>query len=457
MASFESRVSDIFDENPRLARNIPVVIRKLFRESESEFKRKSRSCSEDEYKSRLLKLFDILFIDFYFKEIDDRFLSWVIEQYPERFTAEELDEMRAQAGSHLDFYEIQEVMPGRGSRIKSLFTEDEGFLKDVSSSYHFVKWDIILSRCYRFHGNYLATGSVSRFNIIDKELIMERMNKAYSDFMLHYKDSEYNDFAKSRWEVFFQIEHESHEKAKNRVFYTSYGRLQLCEVRFHVHDLKSILEKIKDFEEFNQVDIKERRIGNKKRKVKRYHYDWLTLGIEEELADIRTGDVTDGVLLFTKQLDIAGKDTGIEAIGSLYLDELLARLETRSMELAGFASRHIPALFGSALAFKRINKMSMNPKTASAVNEDDTPVSQLSGPPPELKRKINRKVYLSRLDERIPALNHLTPREARQDPAMLPRLIDWLKGFENILERRRMEGDEVISINLIKKALNIDW
>ena len=38
MASFESKVSDIFNENPKLARKLPVVIKKLFHESESDFR-----------------------------------------------------------------------------------------------------------------------------------------------------------------------------------------------------------------------------------------------------------------------------------------------------------------------------------------------------------------------------------------------------------------------------------
>ena len=64
---------------------------------------------------------------------------------------------------------------------------------------------------------------------------------------------------------------------------------------------------------------------------------------------------------------------------------------------------------------------------------------------------------MSLLDEKIPALKNMTPREARQDPAVLPLLIEWLKGLENMSERQRLEGEETVSISKIKKELGIDY
>ncbi len=175
MATFESKVSAIFDENPRLARKIPVVIRQLFFESESEFKRRLKTESADIAQTSLLRLFDILFIDYYFDELKGRFLSWVIEHYPQHFTETELAEMSAEAISHLDFYEIQEVFPGKGSTIKSLVTQKEGLLRDVSSSFKLVKWDIGLARCYYFQGLYYATGSFTLFRPEDKKFILDNI------------------------------------------------------------------------------------------------------------------------------------------------------------------------------------------------------------------------------------------------------------------------------------------
>ena len=446
MASFESKVSDIFNENPRLARKTPVVIRQLFQETESEFKRRMRNESDNIVHTSLLRLFDILYIDFYFKELDDRFLSWVIEHHPERFTESELDEMKAEAYSHLDFYEVQGVVPGRGSFIKSLFTQKEGFLRDVSSSSKLVKWDIILSRCYYFKSEYYATGALSLFSPADKKLIQERIEKARSDYVDDFQESEYSDFAKNHWEIYYQIEQEITTKAKNKKFYTTYGELQLCDVRFRVNNLQIILDKINSLDEFNFIETKIRRDKNKKRNVTRYQFDWTILGIEKELEPIKTKDIENGFILQTQKLDINGDQIGVEAVGTLYVDKFLCRLETRSIELAEFAVRHFEQLFGDALIFKRTIKLKHNIESKQKGDEEKTETPDFAHQDPYLDKKIREKLYLDLLDKKIPALNNLTPREARQDIVGRPLLIEWLKELENLFEKKRLRGQQTISM-----------
>lgn len=458
MASFESKVSEIFNENPRLARKIAVVIRKIFNESEFKFKQRLKKETEDILESSLLRLYDILYIDFYFDRLNDRFLNWVIEHYPDRFSESELDEMRAQSESHLDFYEVQKVLPGEGSYIKSLFTANEGFLKDVSSSSRLVKWDIILARCYFFQGNYYATGSLALFGPAEKKFILNRIEKARSEYTDSYQNSEYAQFAKNRWDIFFQIERDIQERAKNKKFYTKYGELQLREVRFQVNDLQAVLEILNTSEEFNFIETKKRRKKKKKGYIIRYQYDWFTLGIEKELEAIKTDQFEDGIMLTTSQLDVKGNQMGIEVIGNLYVDQFLFRLETRSLELAEFALHHFGLLFGDALTFKRIVKKNIDISSEhNKISGEPKEPKQSTQLHPELIKEIEEKYYLSMLDEAIPALNDLTPREARKDPAAVPMLIEWLKGLENMFERNRLKGEQSVIITKVKKMLDVDW
>lgn len=264
MATFESKVSEIFNEKQELWRSVPLVIRKLFNESKAAFNKRIDSAPEDVVDHELYKLYDILYIDFYYNELDDTFLNWVIQHRPDRFTEAELEEMRAQAASHLDFYEVTEVIPGKGSYIKSLFTHEDGFLKDISSSSQLVKWDIIMTRCYFYNDAYRVTGALLLFKPSNKQDIVGRIEEARSKYSDTSPDSEYATFAKNHWDIFYQIEREIREKEMNKKFYTSYGELQLCEVRFRVNDIQLILNKIKHLEEFNFIDIKEIRRGKKK-------------------------------------------------------------------------------------------------------------------------------------------------------------------------------------------------
>jgi len=458
MATFESKVSDIFDENPRLARKIPIVIRKIFQESESKFKQRLKNATEESQQSLMMRLFDILFIDFYFNELDDRFLSWVIDNYAERFSESELEEMRTQSESYLDFYEVQQVFPGDGSIIKSIFTDNEGFLKDVSSSFNLVKWDIILSRCYFFHSNYYASGSLIRFRPFDRKYIINRIKKAREEDVDLTGNQDYEDFAKNHWELFCQIEREIRKKAINKKFYTKYGELHLCEVRFHVKNFQAVLRTINSLDEFNFIETKTRRDTVRKKNVVRYQFDWFSLGIEEELEQIKTANLDDGIMLNTAQLDIDGNQTGIDVIGKLFVDQFLYRLETRSLELAEFAVRHFARLFGDALVFKRITKIKSSAVLKKGVEKrrEETSDANQQREKSELRQKVAKDIYMQMLDDKIPVLNNMTPREARKDPAVLPLLVDWLKDMENQFEQDRKKGEQVVPFDIIKKELNID-
>jgi len=457
LATFESKVSDIFDENPRLARNIPVVIRKIFNESESEFRRRLRNEDEEVAMTSLMQLFDILYIDFYFKELNGRFLNWVIDRYSSRFTKPELDEIRAQSESHLDFYEIQDVFPGKGSVIKSLITGEEGFLRDVSSSRGLVKWDIILARCYRLHDDYYSTGSLSLFSQSEKKYILDRIEAALSEKTGSSSSADYADFAKNHWDIFFQIGRDIQRKKINKKYYTNYGELQLCEVRFQVKDLQAVLSEIEHHEDFNFVETKLRRVKKKKRNIMRYRFDWNSFGIEKELEAIKTENLDDGLLLMTSQLDVDGNPLNIELLGDFYIDPFLCRLETRSLELAEFAVDHFSQIFGDALVFKRIIKKNMNALLKSRAGKASAEPDPSEAPDPALVQNMMEKYYLDLLDKKTPALNNLTPREARQNPETLPLVIDWLKGMENVFERDRLNGKETISIEKLKKALDIEF
>lgn len=456
MSTFESKVSDIFEENPGLARKIPVVIRQIFKESDAEFGKRISKVPEHEQQVEMMKLFDILFIDFYYDELEDYFLAWVIKNYPERFTKAELEEMRAQAVSHFDYYEIQEVIQGKGSYIKSLTTSAEGFLKDISSSSVLIKWDILLARCYPYKDNYFATGTTSVHSQVDKDYIVEQIEKARQEYFETNPGADYAEFAKNRWDIFYKIDDNLRDRAMNKKFYTSFGELQFCEVRFNIKNIQAILNTIDKLDEFEFVEAKTVRRGNKKR-LNRFQFDWLTLGIEEELNPLREKDIMDGVLLQTHQLDVDGNKIGIESIGTFYLDTLLGRLETKSLELAEFARHHFVDIFKGGLTFKRINKLDIDLKSKLAAQSDESEPPPKDEIDPALKARFKEQIFLEMLDEKIPLLNDKTPREASQIPELRAKLVDWLKGLENMMERAQKSGEPSFPIDKIKKALGIDW
>ncbi len=55
------------------------------------------------------------------------------------------------------------------------------------------------------------------------------------------------------------------------------------------------------------------------------------------------------------------------------------------------------------------------------------------------------------IDEKIPALDGKTPREAVMTPEGRKKVEDLLKGWENVEERKRRDGDPYVDIQQKKK------
>jgi hypothetical protein len=215
-----------------------------------------------------------------------------------------------------------------------------------------------------------------------------------------------------------------------------------------------MLKKIGELEEFNFLEEKIKK-DKKKRQHVRYDFDWLTLGIEQALSKIHMPYSENGIVITTHQLDVHCKQMGIEVIGTFHVDKYLARLETRSSELAEFARDHFVSVFGQMLTFKRIIKKDMEKVLKKEEKTDQTnPAEEVN---PLIQDVAMNELYMGLLDKKVPALNHMTPREARNDPQMLPLVISWLKEIENREEKRKRQGERHYSVDKLKKELNIDF
>ncbi len=454
MATFERKVSEIFHNETNLADHFPRLIQEIFNESASNFFRRMKKYSENDVPPDLMLLYDIAFMDYFYEEIDNWLLPWVIDNFAEQFTSQELAEMASQADSHLDFYQVQEVNPGKGSMLKSLVNEHEFFLKDISSSQKLSKWDIILTRCYPWKNSYYATGTLKVLQPQERSFLLERLNREYEAYRKTFKDDDYAHFAKDRWDRLLAIEREITQKNSNRKIYTEFGEFEAKDVLFNVHNLIEALSSISTLAEFEFIEqVEKRDRKNKKRYMPQFHFDWLTLGHEEKLNPLRI-TTSDGFISSLYQVDIDGNKLNHKVLGNFAIDPQLARLTVYSAELANYAKERLPHVLNEHISFKRITKAQPQEKAAQT-QFPDQPLDE------ETKAKIQEQFfkdyYKDLLDTPIPALNNLTPRQARYDAEAMPLLIEWLKLFENHANKQRQEGNIYLDVNEIKKGLDVEF
>lgn len=92
------------------------------------------------------------------------------------------------------------------------------------------------------------------------------------------------------------------------------------------------------------------------------------------------------------------------------------------------------------------------------VATEGNPKSEL---PPEFKERVIGEHleahYRDWPDTSLPALDGHTPREAARDPVLRDRLVDLLKCFANVEERKRRKEEPAYDVSRLKAELGIDF
>jgi hypothetical protein len=461
MSSYEDKIMQIFHTFPQVSNTFDSVIWLLYHERSNAFRKRWQSLPKEEQISEVMRVTDIQLHDYYFDFLRDRFMSYLVKNRAQEFTSEELKQLKAESESHLDFYEVSEVFPGKGSRIASVFTGKEFFLKDINSSHIMDKWDISLTRCFALDGIYYATGSASVFSPRDKDYIRQQLFNAQQKYQEETGNADYAAFAKDNWPVFGDIQRAITEARKNIKLMTPYGELVFCELVFAVKDVQVVLNKLSQIEDFDLTGQEERPDRqNPAKNMLRYTFDWLEKGpVVVELDAIRGHGFKSGYTISTSRLDAHDGDTGVRSLGTVYLDRQIMRLKVNSLELAEFAKKRFGILFPTVLKFKRIQKTDLKQAMEKTHAEQET-VHEAEEIPDRIKKKLLKqlmeKITMETLDKPIPMLGNLTPRQASKDPKARAALTQWLNEIENMEAKKRRRGDYAYPIEKLRKELGIE-
>ncbi len=156
---------------------------------------------------------------------------------------------------------------------------------------------------------------------------------------------------------------------------------------------------------------------------------------------------------------IEARDDGDLIVASLGLVDRLLEVETQSVERAARVGAGLSGTLGDLIVLLDLTTERPTPemlmqKMARASGSDDSPAVS-----PEEQRRIVLehldRHYRCWPDQEIPALGHVTPREAVQDPELRPRVIELLLDFE----RRNLSTPEPMrdfDFGFLWKELGLD-
>jgi len=156
---------------------------------------------------------------------------------------------------------------------------------------------------------------------------------------------------------------------------------------------------------------------------------------------------------------------GIGSLGTLRLYDDSMMIEMFGKRKFDFARKLVKRYFGRQVKLRDEKRVDLVDQVLSGEHED-TPESQPEPPrreseiPQEAKREImqqfHRRHYEKFLDDGIPMLEGMTPRQAASSPEMRPRLIELMKlHLHGIEERSRGDGLD-LDLNWVLDELRLE-
>lgn len=327
--------------------------------------------------------------------------------------------LKSYAGSYIGLYEVQQVEPGKGFEVKDLFTARLCRVQDSSYSRILCKWDVI-------YAGFVSGRGLSFMSGFDPVIIPPRLKGNLEKSVLEMFQAEREDY--ETLEEFLRI-HSAEigatiEKALDNFseepLRNSEGDLLcLATLHYRISDAAAFINKISKSPLFSRASS----IARGKIPSPRETYTWIRQARE-------------GLKIY---------DT--PPLGILTLEKNRLKAECNSKERAKRLKNLLEEMFGSLVQHR------------TTIYED-----------PEVRMPLwdglradhsaSEADYENWLDEEVPALGGMTPREAALAPDGRERLTDLLKELENENEKvlrlgLKNDGHPVFPVDKIRKELGL--
>jgi len=363
--------------------------------------------------------------------LDRRAIDWFVEERGRRLDAEETSWLESQRKAWISYWEVTDVVPEKGVAVRDLLTGEERFVHEVGGSRDMRKWHAMLTRVVDhagesvfcgMHGNPLGPQEAADAVKLAKSRLKTRAQRVPVD-KLREPDAEETVIA--AW-----------METLDRLLHRPPPRLQNT-------DGDELLPTTDHFA-----------ITPGKRAA-----------VEQHLEGMEGGDRSsdeDGTVSFTfsRPGNPLHKSWDNTLVGSATVRGDDLRLETNSLRRADALRKLVEAACGDAIAHRRrerVDPATLFEQAAKEASGKPRPPRAHEPLPPEMVealREFTTSHYRDWLDESLPALDGLTPRQAARERKMKPRLVSLLKEFEHHEQMR--PAAERFDVAVLWRALDLD-
>lgn len=362
--------------------------------------------------------------------------------------------MNCRFNSRATIIEIQKILDNQAMECIDLLDPQKGqfILLDRSTAKNAVRFTRVLTWLTHYpHFSRTENNGVVVTDMIAEEFMeilqesFKKESKKYSGFTLKdYLSENFGAFC----ELTFELAREKQVAILKRMDVHQCKALYRIEGKFS--DIKAILDNYPDFE------IRERNPEEKPQEGA-YYYSWLRKGgskaLEKEMSSSFRHD---------------DESQGVGTIGNITLSPDKMIIEVFSKQKFKFAKKMVSKYFKGQVSLQNELVVDMAKQIAGRIDGEgelrnkpslEKPAREPKALPIEIERKIikdfHKRHYEKFIDEQIPALDNMTPREAAKDPKMRPRLISLMKQHLKGIDIQNKEKDLGLDINWILDELGL--
>jgi hypothetical protein len=388
-----------------------------------------------------------LFLDWFIHDFKLGNGLTIVEEFyrapDENFSSEERSLLRYEVDSFPSIYEVISVTPEVGLKLQDLITEEQWDTLEVRGSRALAKWDVIFARVIRMGLINKFSGVISLIPRKEKDRFLSSVKEAWEKFKKETGKMEWSYFAKLNAQVIHHIL-EDQPRVEPAFVTEEYHRLVSAKAVFGVTDFNIIRYRLNQEFDF---------ILDREEEGKEVQWGWLKRGKSKDWEAAE--HVEHSIVLKSEMIQGKGELAWV-SLGTVTLTPQRLELWCISKERLDRGKKRLQEVLGNDIQYQRdyyedmLSKAREKPGRASSPEEKALQDKFL----PLYSKKMSE--WATRwVDEKIPALDGKTPREALRTPEGKKKVEELLKDFENMEERKKRDGEPYIDIDVLRKMLNI--
>jgi len=374
------------------------------------------------------------------KRVIERFAA----EHGKHLAAEERALIEGWQHSRLTAFEVLAVEQGVGMRLRDLISGEEFEVREKHGTQDLNRWEILVSRLMRTGDHYEMGGATGmRLPARCRDWVRGYLAEQWTHYQFNHPESTYEDFLHASSQLLMQfIEDELIPTLSTPpTVVTAEGDVsEFCKAIFDVLDYTVSLAGLRGAPEFIENGEED---GE-------FSFGWSEAG--ESLELLRAHGPA-----FEHKPAIGEARGGFRNLGHLLLARETLTLEVTSRRRLGAGKDLLARRLGSAIQHREDEIKSVE-ETLAQMPEKPSEESEEEELPEEveaLQAEMEAQFHREWLDQKIPALDKQTPREAVKSYGGRVRVISLLKEFEASESARVRDGKLAYDFAELKQELGI--